>query len=109
MFANSRSFSLGGIISLAAFLALLSGCATQKKAPKSYTFFPPAPDEPRIQFLTSFSSDVDLGRTGSFAEYVMGKPAGPNPLVKPYGLAAKDGKVFVCDTMASSIEVFDLV
>ena len=91
-----------------AVLSLLSGCATAKKAPPGYTVFPPPPDEPRIQFLTSFSSDADLGRTASFADYITGKPTGPNPLIKPYGMALQNGKLHVCDTMASAIEVFDL-
>src|ERR1043165_6810836 len=90
-------------------LALLNGCATAPKtAPKSYTFFPPAPDEPRVQYLTSFSSDTDLGRTSGFAEFVTGARVSPNQLVKPYGVALKNGKVFVCDTMGSTIHEFDL-
>jgi DNA-binding beta-propeller fold protein YncE len=86
-----------------------SGCATGRKAaPRSYTFFPPSPNAPRVQFLTAFSSDTELGRHPTFADYIMGRPPGPGPLVKPYGLAAKDGKLYVCDTMAADIQVFDL-
>ena len=90
------------------FLALLAGCATgTKTGPKTYTFFPPAPDEPRIQFLMSFSSDAELGRQRSFFDYITGEqPAGG--LVKPYGLALHGGKIFVCDTVPSLVEVFDL-
>ncbi len=88
-------------------LAVLSGCATRKPAP-SYTVFPPAPDEPRVQFLSSFASDVELGRGANFADFVTGKPTGPGPLVKPYGLAVHKGMLYVCDTMASAVQVFDL-
>ncbi len=90
------------------WLGLLAGCTATKPASKTvYTFFPPSPDEPRIQFLTSFSSDAELGRTRSFADFITGEqPVGG--LVKPYGLALHDGKVFVCDTVGSMIEVFDL-
>ena len=96
-------FLAGGCL----LLGLLSGCATTPKAPKQYTFFPPSPDEPRIQFLTSFSSDAELGRTRSFADYVTGEqPVGA--LVKPYGLAVHGGKIFVCDTVQNLVEVFDL-
>ena len=94
----------------AALLAFfLSGCATGKKTegPKP-TFFPPAPDEPRVQFLTAFSSDVELGRPSSFADYITGKTTPANRLIKPYGLAVHDGKIYVCDTMASALEIFDL-
>ncbi len=89
-------------------LALASGCTTAKKAPKAYTFFPSAPDEPRVQFLAAFSSDAELGRRPNFADFITGRPSGPRALVKPYGLALKDGKLYVCDTMTSGIQVFDL-
>jgi DNA-binding beta-propeller fold protein YncE len=89
-------------------LALLSSCATKGPAPKKYTFFPPSPDEPRIQYLTAFASENDLGRGRSFADYVTGEQKTTDPLVKPYGLAVHDGNIFVCDTVAGNIEVFDM-
>jgi len=89
-------------------LGLLAGCATPTKTPKSYTFFPPSPDEPRIQFLTAFASDTDLGRSRSFVDFITGQQPDAGPLIKPYGLAVHDGKVFVCDTVADAVEVFDL-
>jgi len=96
------------LLSVASLVVLLAGCATKPSAKVNYTFFPPAPDEPRIQFLTSFSSDIDLGRKPTFLDYITGRPVGPSPLVKPYGLTLKDGMLYVCDTMAGAIEVFDL-
>jgi len=90
-------------------LALLSGCTTTKKAaPQPYTFFPPEPDEPRIQYLTAFASEADLGRTRSFADYIIGEQKKADPLVKPYGLALHGDNIFVCDTVAGMIQVFDL-
>ncbi len=106
MNATFRFARFGGCCLL---LALLSGCATKPPAPVTYTFFPPAPDEPRVQFLTSFSAGVDLGGSGSFVDFLTGRPASPDALIKPYGLAVKDGKIFVCDTVAGVVEVFDLV
>ena len=106
MIAKFRFARFGGCCLL---LALLSGCATKHPAPASYTFFPPAPDEPRVQFLTSFSSGIDLGQSTSLVDFITGRPAAPNALIKPYGLAVKDGKVYVCDTVAGAVEVFDLV
>jgi DNA-binding beta-propeller fold protein YncE len=95
------------VIGSCLLLGLLSSCATAPQASKTYTFFPPAPDDPHIQFLTSFSGDLDLGRSWSFGEYISGiKPAGP--LVKPYGLALHGGKIFICDTVQGVVEVFDL-
>jgi sugar lactone lactonase YvrE len=101
----SRRFPLACCFLL---LAALSACTTTKKAPVHYTFFPPAPDAPRLQFLKSFASDADLGRTRSFADYIIGQEEKTDPLMKPYGLAVYQGKIFVCDTVAGSIQVFDL-
>jgi len=95
------------IIGGSLLLGLLASCTTQPALRKTYTFFPPAPDEPHVQFLTSFSSDAELGRTRSFADFVTGEPPAGG-LVKPYGLALHAGKIFVCDTVGSMIEVFDL-
>jgi DNA-binding beta-propeller fold protein YncE len=90
-------------------LGLLAGCASSKKTgPVKYTYFPPAPDEPRIQFLTSFESDAQLGRTRTFADYIMGENKPSTPLIKPYGLAVHDGKVYVCDTVSHVVQVFDM-
>jgi DNA-binding beta-propeller fold protein YncE len=88
-------------------LGVLSSCATAPKTTQPYTFFPPPPDDPHVQFLTSFSADTDLGRSWSFEEFITGtKPA--KPLVKPYGLALHGGKIFVCDTVEGMVQVFDL-
>ena len=90
-------------------LALFSGCSTPTQSvPKSFTFFPSPPDDPRIQFLTAFQGDAQMGRSRGFTEFIAGEKKTANPLVKPYGLAVHGGKIFVCDTVAHNIEVFDL-
>ncbi len=95
------------LLGLGFLLALLAGCVSSPPKKTTYTFFPPAPDEPRVQFLTAFSAESDLGRSGSFAQYITGtKPT--EPLGKPYGLALHGGKIFVCDTVQNVLQVFDL-
>jgi sugar lactone lactonase YvrE len=93
---------------MAGLLAVLSGCATKPPAKVTYTFFPKPPDEPRVQYLATFSSDADLGGRSKFADFITGKPKAENPIIKPYGLALKDGQLLVCDTMRSAIQVLDL-
>lgn len=101
-------------VALAVVLAglgwLLAGCATTKKTGPQFVFFPPPPDEPRIQFLTSFSSEKDLrGGTGSsFMRFVTGEQLPDNPIYKPYGAAVADGAIFVCDTSFGGILRLDL-
>jgi DNA-binding beta-propeller fold protein YncE len=89
-------------------LALLAGCATNKPASKNYLFFPPAPDEPRLQYLMSFGAESDLGGPNRFNEFVAGGEKIYRPIVKPYGLTIHNGKVYVCDTQAGNVSVSDI-
>jgi DNA-binding beta-propeller fold protein YncE len=70
--------------------------------------FPAPPDEPRIQYLTSFGSETDLGSQGTFKEFVVGRDKIYRPIWKPYGVAIKGGKVYVCDTQGANVSIADL-
>jgi DNA-binding beta-propeller fold protein YncE len=91
---------------------LAAGCATHptgNKGPK-YVFFPPAPDEPRLQFLTAFGSERDLRGSGnSFLYYLTGANPDVNVIAKPYGAAVHQKKIYVCDTSYGVVLVLDLV
>lgn len=89
-------------------LLLVAGCATSGKKPKDVVFFPSPPDEPRIQYLTSFGSEGDLGTQGSFSGFVLGEEKIHRPIWKPYGLAAAPGTLYVCDTMPGNVGIIDL-
>jgi DNA-binding beta-propeller fold protein YncE len=93
---------------VAALVLGATGCATKKTAKKNYLFFPPAPDEPRIQYLTSFGAESDLGGPNKFSEFVAGESKIHRPIVKPYGLTIRNGKVFVCDTQVGNVSISDL-
>jgi DNA-binding beta-propeller fold protein YncE len=90
-------FALAAIFAL----AFITGCSTQSKSsgPK-YNFFPPPPDAPHLQFLTAFSSEKDLreGKGEGFLSYVTGETPPERPIGKPYGVAFRDKKLYVCDT-----------
>jgi sugar lactone lactonase YvrE len=96
---------------VAGILLLAAGCATAPKdtGPK-YIFFPPAPDEPRVQYLTSFASERDLrgNSGGSFMSFVTGEQLPDNPIFKPYGAAVADHGIYVCDTGIGAILRLDL-
>lgn len=92
-----------------AVLGLIAGCATRGGKPKDYIFFPTPPNEPRIQYLTSFGSDHDLGGGGSaFSDFVLGREKAISPIYKPYGVTATPGKIYVCDTMLAGVDIIDL-
>ena len=77
--------------------------------PQKPIFFPPAPDEPRLQFLTSFSSSDDLEQTSSaFRKFIVGVESHSRPIVKPYGVAVYNNKIYVCDTVHNAIDILDL-
>jgi DNA-binding beta-propeller fold protein YncE len=84
------------------------GCATKPKTPKIYTYFPPPPDEPRIQFLTSFSSERGFTGSSRFLNYVVGAEKTDVALAKPYGIAIRDGKLYVCDSVPAVLDILDL-
>jgi DNA-binding beta-propeller fold protein YncE len=96
-----------------ACLAIAAGCATSKPktaaVPKNI-FFPPAPDAPRLQYLTAFDSEKDLrsGSHDSFMKFLTGKAPGIIPILKPYGGVAGRGNIYVCDTADSVILRLDL-
>src|ERR1041385_6876406 len=94
----------------AAGLILLfgAGCATHKPTPKNFIFFPPAPEEPRIQYLMSYGSEGDLGGGSALSQFLVGEEKVYRPIWKPYGLAARNGKVYVCDTQAGNVSIVDL-
>lgn len=95
-------------------LALLAGCSAGPKtaaAPdKPAAFWPPFPDEPRLQFLASFQKSTDVEpEKGKLDQIIYGKEPQPElPIVKPYGLAMWNGRIYVCDLRSGSVNILDL-
>jgi len=98
---------------------VLASCGTSgagrgsDAAPREYTFWPPFPNEPRIQHLVSYARSSDIAppvQVNVLETLVFGAQAGDDlPIIKPYGLAMRDGKIYVCDIRASSVVVLDLL
>jgi DNA-binding beta-propeller fold protein YncE len=93
-------------------LLLFAGCATTPppKEARLSIFYPPLPNPPRIQYLTTFSSASDLGGPPTpFAEFLLGKEQKDRDAVrKPYGVALFGGKLYVVDTRGPGYAIFDL-
>ena len=91
-----------------------SGCQAPKavdKAAIAPVFFPPPPNQPRLQFLTSYSGAEDFGgpKTNFLEFFLLGPPEKAiDQIVRPYGVAIHDGKIYVCDVAQKQIEVLDL-
>ncbi len=107
-------FPFKGLALLAgcAALGLVGGCGTVREQPKGSgpVFFPPAPEKPRLQFLTSLSGPADLGAPGpsGFEKFVLGEAEQKEGISTPYGLAIFDGVLYVCDVGKRRVETLDL-
>lgn len=73
-------------------------------------FFPRPPDAPRLQFLAKYSSALDVStKKGGFRDFVFGGEDQEEQLVqKPYGLAVRDGVIYVVDTRGNGYGMFNL-
>ncbi len=102
----------GRIATAAGLLAalLLSACRTPGPvAPAVTTFYPPPPVRPRFQYLTSLSGPADVTPPPSaLASFLFGPPPPRPGIGKPYGLALKNGRLYVSDTATATIHIADL-
>ncbi len=73
-------------------------------------FYPPLPNAPRIQYLTTIASERDLAvKKDSFADFIVGEEKEAQRLSQPYGIAMDKGRLYVADTGAGGLAIFDLV
>lgn len=110
----AQAFLAGALLGL-----LASGCDSGPSSKDSgsnhasgqYAFWPPFPDEPRVQFIQSYGSSNDLSprKSSGLEDLVFGKDSTTEAAIKkPYGVAMKDGKIYVCDMRSSSLTVLDI-
>lgn len=102
----------------ATLLALLMQAACMQmpaasgEAPAQRTIaYPSAPDEPRFFFERTIRSSGDVLPEESGSElrrFVTGERPGGEPLSKPYAVAVHRGRIFVSDTVARFVRVFDV-
>lgn len=112
----TRRIRMISTVSLAAMLTL-AGCASGPSAaapvakPTTFAFWPQAPDKPYVQFVKSYGSSTDVAPSKETAldKIVFGSDAARgSAIVKPYGVAMKNGKIYVCDIRSNALAVLDL-
>lgn len=87
-----------------------SGTAPKTNVESAAVFYPALPNAPRIQHLTTIASDQDISvPVGGFAKFIAGDDQRAQRLRQPYGVAMFDGKLYVADSKAPGLAVFDLV
>lgn len=71
-------------------------------------FYPPPPQEPRVQFLATYNSEKDVtGGASAFQRLILGDEK-YRELGKPYGATIHDGKLLICDTRFGVVWDFDI-
>ena len=95
-------------IGFAIIFLIVAGCASKPPKPEFTLFYPPPPELPRLQWLTSMMGAKDIeAKRSSFDTFITGEKESGARLDKPYGVAVQKGKIYVCDTNAT-VMVFDL-
>jgi DNA-binding beta-propeller fold protein YncE len=103
-FASALAVSLGLCVGI-----LLSACAGPGGPTEpEYVLVPQPPQQPRIQFLAAYSTNLDvLPPLSGFRRLIVGERKA-RKLNKPYGVAIHDGQILICDTMDGIVAIFDL-
>ncbi|WP_255429158.1 6-bladed beta-propeller [Ramlibacter albus] len=97
-----------------AVLLAMGGCVTQPTVPEKKAeipAFPPPPEAARIVWERSIHSSADVvddSKDGALRRFVTGEVRAGEGLDKPYGVAVRNGKVYVGDTVARNVVVYDL-
>src|SRR5206468_11195702 len=91
------------------------GCASKppvaQQRKQAYAFWPPAPDEPHIQFLTTINSSDDVSDQSKsrFDQMLYGaEPEQSVAVQKPYGVRLWNGCLYITEIRAGGVTVFDL-
>ena len=94
-----------------AILLFVSACSSQGPAisESGTVFYPSLPDTPRIQFLTTITTEEDIGvERDRLMEFVTGKPGAIMALARPWDLDHTTGKLYVSDKTYRRIVIVDL-
>jgi sugar lactone lactonase YvrE len=100
---------------LSFMVIILSGCEKKMVCSTVPTFFPPPPDEPRIQYLTGITSTQDIGvadkEQGKFSLIMTGKQDADIILKvgKSFGITVHDSKLYLAESGFGRVVIVDPV
>jgi hypothetical protein len=91
-------------------VALLAGCAQTAEKKTEATFFPPLPQQPRLQYLTSISTEEDIGgkKTSGVKEWLIGKQQSRKQIARAHDVGSAKGKIYILDRTFRKILMLDL-
>ncbi|NPA36919.1 MAG: 6-bladed beta-propeller [Chlorobi bacterium] len=90
---------------------VIYGCShkiTQSPTAENILVFPAPPNEPRVQFLTYINTSEDVEKPASAIKTFFTGRNIPKPILRPYGIATSEGKLFICDSKINGLEVIDI-
>src|SRR3569623_1667284 len=90
---------------------LLTACASTPPPAFTPPVYPPPPDEPRFVYERTLRTNEDVEQLTGFArwrELATGNTDKVRGLVKPYGVAARQGRIYISDTAQSALLQFDI-
>ncbi len=88
-------------------LMTLSACAAPQGKKLRY-FFPPQPDDPRVEWLGAYYGETDLEGGGGLMADLLGEKEGTVINMPVYAASNGDGRVYVADHKLANVLVFDL-
>jgi len=108
--SNPKEFFMRSMLSLLSVLlvlTLLNACApTNVKGPT--VFYPALPQQPRLQFLTSITSEEDLGKKTSALGSFIGKEQQSKRIARGHDIGSVKGKWYVSDRTFKTLMIVDL-
>jgi len=91
------------------FLGVIASCGpAPRRLEPDNLLWPLPPDQPRIKYIQSIFNEDDIGRVYSTREKMFGKEYFDG-MVRPYGVSARKGKLYVADIILRRVLVFDLI
>lgn len=96
---------------MSVMLGALAGCGSMDEKPFVPPVFPSPPDEPRFIYDRTIRSSMDikeLSGSDKLKLFATGATDSAVGLAKPYGVAVKEGRVYVSDTQQRAILLFDV-
>lgn len=108
-----KASRVSAVLGMAALL-LVTGCAEAPKQPTramEIPVFPPKPEQARFYWERSIHGSADVtaeDKNAALRRALTGETRTGEGMSKPYGVAVRNGKLYVGDTVARNVAVFDL-
>ncbi|TKB11375.1 6-bladed beta-propeller [Desulforhopalus sp. IMCC35007] len=91
-------------------LLLIGGCAGDKQVAREIVFYPEPPERPRLQFLTTISSERNLeSKSSAFQQFLLGPNLAADVIGRPYDVGSSPGKIYLVDREHDKILIVDLI